>query len=164
MGKQDVIAEDLGLMTDSVRKLVKESGYPNMKVLGFAFDVDGLSDHLPHNYDKNCVVYTGTHDNETLMQWYDGLKGKELAFVQDYMNNKRTPHEEVRWDFIRLAMLSVADTCIIPIQDYLGFGKEARMNFPSTLGENWKWRLKKGDITKALTKEIYHITKLSCRL
>ncbi|MFR8172832.1 MAG: 4-alpha-glucanotransferase [Marvinbryantia sp.] len=164
LGKKDVIAEDLGLMTDSVRKLVKESGYPNMKVLGFAFDVDGLSDHLPHNYDKNCVVYTGTHDNETLMQWYDGLKGKELAFVQDYMNNKRTPHEEVRWDFIRLAMLSVADTCIIPIQDYLGFGKEARMNFPSTLGENWKWRLKKGDITKALTKEIYHITKLSCRL
>lgn len=164
LGHKDIIAEDLGLMTDSVRRMVKESGYPNMKVLGFAFDVDGQSDHLPHRYDKNCVVYTGTHDNETIMQWFDGLTKKELAFVHDYMNNAQTPREDVRWDFIRLAMLSTADTCIIPIQDYLGLGAEARMNFPSTLGDNWKWRLGKGDITKALIKEIAHITKLSCRL
>lgn len=164
LGKKDVIAEDLGLITPTVRKLVKDSGYPNMKVLGFAFDVDGKSDYLPHNYDKNCVVYTGTHDNETLMQWYDGLTKKELAFVHDYMNNARTPREEIHWDFIRLAMLSTADTCIIPIQDYLALGAEARMNFPSTLGNNWKWRLSKRMLTKKLAKEILHITRLSCRI
>ena len=164
IGKKDVIAEDLGLITPTVRKLVKDSGYPNMKVLGFAFDVDGKSEYLPHNYDKNCVVYTGTHDNETLMQWYDGLTKKELAFVTDYMNNARTPHEEIHWDFIRLAMLSTADTCIIPMQDYLALGAEARMNFPSTLGNNWKWRLSSKMLTKKLAKEILHLTRLSCRL
>ncbi len=163
LGKKDVIAEDLGLQTDTVRRLVKDSGYPNMKVLGFAFEPDGLSDHLPHCYDKNCVVYTGTHDNETLMQWYDGMTKEVAAFVQDYMNNSHTPRAQVHWDFIRLAMLSVADTCIIPVQDYLALGKEARMNFPSTLGDNWKWRMRKGDLTKELAKEILHLTKLSCR-
>ena len=81
-----------------------------------------------------------------------------------YLDLKREDENEINWKMIRTVLASVADTVIIPIQDYLGFGKEARMNFPSTLGENWKWRLKKGDITKALTKEIYHITKLSCRL
>lgn len=163
LGHKDVIAEDLGLQTDSVRQLVKDSGYPNMKVLGFAFDADGQSDHLPHRYDKNCVVYTGTHDNETLMQWYDGMTEEVAAFVVDYMNNAHTPRSQVRWDFIRLAMLSVADTCIIPVQDYLGLGQEARMNFPSTLGDNWKWRMQKTDLTKELAKEILHLTKLSCR-
>lgn len=163
LGHKDVIAEDLGLQTDSVRQLVKDSGYPNMKVLGFAFDADGQSDHLPHRYDKNCVVYTGTHDNETLMQWYDGMTEEVAAFVADYMNNAHTPRNQVRWDFIRLAMLSVADTCIIPVQDYLGLGQEARMNFPSTLGDNWKWRMQKTDLTKDLAKEILHLTKLSCR-
>lgn len=163
LGHKAVIAEDLGFQTDTVRKLVRDSGYPNMKVLGFAFDATGMSEHLPHNYDKNCVVYTGTHDNETLMQWYDGMSEEVAAFVEDYMNNAHTPRNKVHWDFIRLAMLSCANTCIIPIQDYLGLGKEARMNFPSTLGDNWKWRMVKTDLTEELAKEIFHLTRLSSR-
>ncbi len=164
LGHKDVIAEDLGLMTWSVRQLVKDSGYPNMRVLGFAFAEGPGSDYLPHNFDKNCVVYTGTHDNETLMQWYDGLDDETFAFVQDYMNNAGRPREKVRWDFIRLAMQSCADTCIIPIQDYLGLGKEARMNFPSTLGDNWKWRMAEKDLTEELKEEILHLTWLSSRI
>lgn len=171
LGRRDVIAEDLGLMTWSVRQLVKESGYPNMKVLGFAFEEDKDNpknphdnEHLPHNYDKNCVVYTGTHDNETLMQWYDGIDDAQRAFLHDYMNNENMTREEIQWDLIRLAMQSCADTCVIPIWDYLGLGAEARMNFPSTLGNNWKWRMKKEDLTRDLIQKIYHITKLSCRL
>lgn len=163
LGHRDVIAEDLGMMTDSVRQLVRDSGYPNMRVLGFAFDEGPASDYLPHNYNQNCVVYTGTHDNETLMQWYDGLNEKTLAFVHDYLNRRQMTRDTVRWEFIRLAMLSTADTCIIPIQDYLGYGKEARMNFPSTLGDNWKWRLKKEDITEELKKEMLHLVRLSNR-
>lgn len=165
LGKQTVIAEDLGFQTETVRQLVKDSGYPNMKVLGFAFDESHNSEHLPHNYDKNCVVYTGTHDNETIMQWYDGMqKDKKLAaFVADYMNHPQTPKERVHWDFIRLAMLSCADTCIVPMQDYLGLGAEARMNFPSTFGNNWKWRMSKTDMNKTLAKEIFHLTRLSSR-
>ncbi len=164
LGHKEVIAEDLGMMTDTVRKLVKDSGYPNMKVLGFAFDPTGTSEYLPHNYEKNCVCYTGTHDNETLMQMYDGMDKKTLAFTTDYLNNAHSSREEIHWDFIRLAMLSVADTCIVPMQDYLGLGQEARMNFPSTTGNNWKWRVGKEDMTKKLAKEILHLTKLSCRL
>ena len=164
LGHKEVIAEDLGMMTDTVRQLVKDSGYPNMKVLGFAFDPTGTSEHLPHNYEKNCVCYTGTHDNETLMQMYDGMDKKTLAFTTDYLNNAHSTREEIKWDFIRLAMLSVADTCIVPIQDYLGLGQEARMNFPSTTGNNWKWRVGKADLTRQLAKEILHLTKLSSRL
>ena len=164
LGHKEVIAEDLGMMTDTVRQLVKESGYPNMKVLGFAFDPTGESEYLPHNYDKNCVCYTGTHDNETLMQMYDGMDKKTLAFATDYLNNAHSTREEIKWDFIRLAMLSVADTCIVPIQDYLGLGEEARMNFPSTTGNNWKWRVGKEELTKQLAKKILRLTKLSCRL
>lgn len=164
LGHKEVIAEDLGMMTDTVRQLVKDSGYPNMKVLGFAFDPTGTSEHLPHNYEKNCVCYTGTHDNETLMQMYDGMDKKTLAFTTDYLNNAHSTRDEIKWDFIRLAMLSVADTCIVPMQDYLGLGQEARMNFPSTTGNNWKWRVGKEDLTKQLAKEILHLTKLSCRL
>ena len=164
LGRQEVIAEDLGLMTDSVRRLVRDSGYPNMKVLEFAFDPREKTDYLPHTYDHNCVVYTGTHDNETIKQWYQGLDKESLRFAQDYMNNQNTPLEEIHWDFIRLAMLSVADTCIIPIQDYMGLGKESRINHPSTLGGNWIWRLTRRDLTKKLIKEIRHMTELSDRL
>lgn len=164
LGKRHVIAEDLGLMTDSVRQLVKDSGYPNMKVIGFAFDGDSNCDHLPHHYQKNCVVYTGTHDNETLMQWYAHQDEERRAFVQEYMNHPQTTEKEMHWNFIRLAMLSSADTCIVPVQDYLGLGEEARMNFPSTMGNNWKWRMGKDDLTKELGEKILCLTKLSSRV
>lgn len=164
LGKVNIIAEDLGYLTDSVRELVKETGYPGMKVLEFAFDSREESDYLPHNYDKNCVVYTGTHDNDTLQGWYEAISPEDREFSKKYLNNYHTKKEDIHWDFIRLAMESVANLCIIPIQDYLGLGKEARINIPSTLGNNWKWRLYKDEIGKGLIKRIRDITKLYGRL
>ena len=123
LGDLPIIAEDLGFLTDTVRQLLKDSGYPGMKVLEFAFVAGEDSDYLPHNYDKNCVVYTGTHDNDTLQGWYQTLSEEDKEMTKEYRNNPFTPDEEVHWDFISLAMRSVADTCIIPVQDYLGLGK-----------------------------------------
>lgn len=164
LGKVNIIAEDLGYLTDSVRELVKKTGYPGMKVLEFAFDSREESDYLPHNYDKNCVVYTGTHDNDTLLGWYDSISQEDKEFSKKYLNNYHTNKKDIHWDFIRLAAGSVANLCIVPIQDYLGLGGEARINIPSTLGENWKWRLNRNEITKELIKQIKDITKLYGRL
>lgn len=163
LGRREVIAEDLGLMTPTVERLVADSGYPNMKVLQFAFDPEEDSGYLPHDYDKNCVVYTGTHDNDTIVSWYQKLPKKQKKFLHEYMDNSNTPAEEIHWDMIRLAMMSTADLCIIPMQDYLGLGNEARTNFPSTLGSNWKWRLEKGQFTADLIKRIRNLTKISFR-
>lgn len=163
LGDVQVIAEDLGYLTDSVIQMVKDSGYPGMKVLQFAFDSREASDYLPHNYEHNCVVYTGTHDNDTILGWYDGMADADREFSKEYMNNYKSTREELPWDFIRLAMGSVADLCIIPMQDYLGLGSEARTNFPSTLGDNWKWRMKKDAFTGELADEIRRITKLYAR-
>ena len=124
LGDLPIIAEDLGFLTDTVRQLLKDSGYPGMKVLEFAFVAGEDSDYLPHNYDKNCVVYTGTHDNDTLQGWYQTLSEEDKEMTKEYLNNPYTPDEEVHWDFISLAMRSVADTCIIPVQDYLGLGNK----------------------------------------
>lgn len=131
-----------------------------MKVLQFAFDSREESDYLPHNYSKNCVVYTGTHDNDTVAGWYESMNDHDRDFAKRYMNNGGTPKEDMVWDFIRLAQSSVANLCIIPMQDYLGLGREARINTPSTLGDNWKWRLKKGAITDTLIQQIRSITRL----
>ena len=103
------------------------------------------------------------HDNETLVQWYKGLDKESKAFAEEYINS-RTPAKEKYWDFIRLAMMSVANTCITPIQDFMGLGVEARMNQPSTLGMNWKWRMKPEMISSELNSKIYALTKLSDRL
>lgn len=164
LGKLDIIAEDLGFVTESVKNLLVETGYPGMKVLQFAFDSREESDYLPHNYDKNCIVYTGTHDNDTLLGWYDTISAPDKQLSKEYLNNANSKPKEVPWDFIRLAMESVAKTCIIPIQDYLCFGSEARINTPSTLGQNWKWRLKKSDLDDTVIKKIRHITKLYGRV
>ena len=163
IGKVDIIAEDLGFVTDSVRKLVKDTGYPGMKVLEFAFDSREENDYLPHNYEKNCVVYTGTHDNDTIKGWYKSLPEKDRQMSIDYLGNEKTDFKDIHWDFIRLALSSVADYAIIPIQDYLGLGKEARMNTPSTVGGNWKWRLLDGEITKELSLKIKKMVKLYSR-
>ena len=164
LGEKQIIAEDLGFMTPTVEKLLKDSGYPGMKVLEFAFDPREKSNYLPHSYDRNCVVYTGTHDNETLVQWYKGLDKESRAFALEYMNNAHTPVEERYWDFVRLAMMSSANTCITPVQDYLGLDEEARINHPSTLGKNWKWRIDSKMLNKAMIKKIYKLTKISERL
>jgi len=164
LGDKDIIAEDLGFLTDTVLKLVKDTGYPGMKVLQFAFDSREDSDYLPHNYSQNCVVYTGTHDNNTVKGWYEELSKKDKNFAVRYLNNEKTGEDEIHWDYIRLAMGSVARLCVIPIQDYLGLGAEARINTPATLGDNWKWRMSEKALTKALSKKIYTVTKLYARL
>lgn len=164
LGPKDIIAEDLGLQTPSVHKLLKDSGYPGMKVLEFAFDPGEDTGYLPHCYDKNCVVYTGTHDNETLVQWYRGLDRESRRFAEEYLDNRDTPEREKYWDFVRLAMMSAADTCIIPLQDYLGLDKTARINKPSTLGGNWVWRMETGMLSKDVTEKIYRLTRISFRL
>ena len=163
-GKEGIIAEDLGFLTDSVVQLLSDSGYPGMKVLEFAFDPREETDYLPHSYDRNCVVYTGTHDNETLVQWYKGLDEESKAFAAEYMDNASTPDGEKYWDFVRMAMMSCADTCIIPIQDYLGLDEEARINKPSTLGGNWEWRMEKEMLSEEMAEKIYGLTKISFRL
>ena len=164
LGKQNIIAEDLGFMTDTVIQLLKDSGYPGMKVIEFAFDPREETNYLPHSYDRNAVVYTGTHDNETLVQWYKGLDEESKVFAAEYMNNASTPDEKKYWDFVRLAMMSSANLCVIPVQDYLGLDAEARINHPSTLGGNWSWRMS-GDMLNAEDiKKIYALTKISARL
>ena len=163
-GDLPIIAEDLGFLTDSVRRMLKESGYPGMKVLQFAFDSREESDYLPHNYERNCVVYTGTHDNNTVMGWYDELAPEDKKLAVDYLHNAYTPKKEIYWDYIALAMRSVADTCIIPVQDYLGLGKEARINTPSTLGGNWVYRLPKKTFDAAKIRKIRRMTEICARL
>lgn len=163
LGDRPIIAEDLGYMTSTVKQLVKDSGYPGMKVLEFAFDSrdsSDASDYLPHNYDKNCVVYTGTHDNETVLGWLGSIEGDEKQNVRDYLDRPDDSNRELAYQLVRLAVSSVADLCVIPIQDYLGLDNRARINQPSTLGKNWKWRLKKKDLKKETAREILHLMKL----
>ncbi len=162
IGKKQVIAEDLGFLTKGVIRLVKRTKYPGMKILQFAFDSREESDYLPHNYMKNSVVYTGTHDNQTTAGWYKALDKHDKAFAKRYLNIKG--HKNVVWTFIRAALSSVADTAVIPMQDYLELGDEARMNTPSTLGNNWKWRMLENEMTTELAMEIHDLTKLYGRL
>ncbi|MBQ7780851.1 MAG: 4-alpha-glucanotransferase [Lachnospiraceae bacterium] len=163
LGKKNIIAEDLGFLTPSVLKLVKKTGYPGMKVLQFAFGSDENNAYLPHNYINNCVVYTGTHDNDTTVGWYKSLSRKERKHVNTYLQIKRG-QKNVEWTLIRAAISSVADTAIIPMQDYLGLGGSARINLPSTLGNNWKWRMKPGVCTVELAEKIKELCKLYGRV
>lgn len=162
LGNKPVIAEDLGFLTPSVIKLVKKTGYPGMKILQFAFDSREESDYLPHNYLANSVVYTGTHDNDTTMGWYKNVSRRDRSFAKKYLNIRG--NKDVVWNFIRAAIASVSDTAIIPMQDYLGLGSEARINVPSTLGNNWKWRMVPGQLNKELADKIYTMCKLYGRI
>ena len=162
LGDKKVIAEDLGFLTDSVMELVKKTGYPGMKILHFAFDSGETNIYLPHNYEKNCVVYTGTHDNETSAGWINTRAPYEKEFLKEYLGVKED--SELVWALIRTAVSSVADTAIIPMQDYLGLGNEARINTPSTLGDNWKWRMDKSALTEELAQKIYRLTKIYGRI
>ena len=154
----NIIAEDLGYLTDTVVKLVKDTGYPGMKIMQFAFDSREESNYLPHTYDKNCVVYTGTHDNDTIKGWYKTISDKDNEYSKIYLNTPNPDEENIHWDFIKATLATVANLAIIPIQDYLGLGSEARINVPSTLGTNWKWRLVKGDIDDELLEKIKKLT------
>ncbi len=163
LGWHEVIAEDLGYVTDSVRQLVRESGFPGMKVLEFAFDsrdTGSANDYLPHNYTQNAVAYTGTHDNETLVGWFDTILKEEQDAARAYLYDTRTPKKWLYKSFIALVMSSVAKTCIIPMQDYLGLDNTCRTNKPSTLGSNWRWRMTKEQMTEELKQEILAMTKV----
>ena len=160
---KEIIAEDLGYVTDSVRKLVKDTGFPGMKVLEFAFDsrdTGSASDYLPHNYQENCVVYTGTHDNETVTGWFcHGLQEEEKQMVREYFCAEQIADEKMYLPLICGAMRSVAKLCVIPMQDIFGYGNETRMNTPSTTGNNWKWRLLPGEFSQEVRGKFAAITK-----
>ncbi len=158
-----LIAEDLGYLTEEVLAMRDGAGFPGMKILQFAFDSREPSDYLPHSYTPNTVCYTGTHDNMTMLQWFDTCSAETKAYAAAYMNLSQ--REGFVWGTIRTAMGSVSDLCIIPMQDYLNLGAEARMNFPGTMSDsNWTWRAKDGIITKDLAQKIRGLTALYGRL
>lgn len=159
-----VIAEDLGFMTDSVRKLVSDTGFPNMKVLQFAFDSDADNEYLPHWYTENSVVYTGTHDNETLMQHLENMSGHERWHMEEYLNIHNETNEQLSDAVIRAALGSVSSYCIIPMQDWLQIGRQGRINTPSTLGGNWTWRMNISVFDNhKLAEKIRYLTRLFAR-
>ena len=157
--KLRLIAEDLGLLTPEVVQLQRDSGYPGMKVLEFAFVPDEPSSYLPHRYERNCICYSGTHDNETLRQWLEALDDRTAAYVMEYLGVKT--REDCLWGILRAGMASVADTFVAQMQDYLELGAEARMNEPGTVGaENWSWRVEESMLTNELADKIARMTKL----
>ena len=158
----NMIAEDLGFLTEDVLALRDDSGLPGMKVLEFAFDSKDPSDYLPHNYIANSVCYIGTHDNMTLLQWLETSAPETVAYAADYMGLRQK--EGLAWGVIRCAMATVSRLCILQMQDLLELGAEARMNFPGTMSSaNWTWRAQPG-FTDGLADRLYQITKLYGRL
>lgn len=158
LGKLNIIVEDLGFLTPSVLKLVKDSGFPGMKLIQFAFDTREESDYLPHNYQSHSVVYTGTHDNDTILGWMKTAPRDSVNFAKKYFN--LTKEEGYNWGMMRGAWASVSDMAIVPMQDILGLDGKARMNTPSTLGCNWKWRAKADQITPQLAKKVKKYMKM----
>jgi len=161
LGVREIVAEALGYVTDEVRALIRETGFADMKVLEFAFDArdtGAAGDYLPHNYPENSVAYTGTHDNAPLLAWLDEITPAERETVRRYLCTEAAGRE-LCWAMVCAALRSVAKLAVVPIQDYLGYGAEARINRPSTQG-NWTWRLRKGEITPELTDRIAGAARL----
>lgn len=169
LGRLPLIAEDLGVITPDVEKLRDDFQLPGMRILQFAFgDGDPKNQHLPHNYVHNSVVYTGTHDNDTTVGWFNSQAGagstrdaaqieRERKFCLEYLNSDGA---EISWDFIRAALASVADTAIIPLQDIFGAGGDARMNLPASEAGNWNWRFRANDLTIAACERLKKLTEL----
>ena len=155
-----IIAEDLGLITPDVREIMHQFELPGMKVLLFAFGDDmATNPYIPHNLPRNCVAYTGTHDNNTIKGWFEKeATPEEKGRLFRYLGGKVSA-EQLHWELIRLLMMSVAKTVIFPMQDVLGLGAEARMNQPSTLERNWQWRLSPDLLTTDLTEELRRMTE-----
>ncbi len=154
-----IIAEDLGLVTPDVREAMRAFGFPGMKVLLFAFSDDNpMHIYLPHAYEKNYVVYTGTHDNNTVRGWFEREANQgERERLFRYLG-REVSADEVHWELIRLAMMSIADMVIVPIQDLLGLGQEAQMNRPSVARGNWQWRLSPGWLTESVRERLRSLT------
>jgi 4-alpha-glucanotransferase len=172
LGQLPIIAEDLGVITPDVEKLRDDFGFPGMRILQFAFGSDTNNIDLPHNYHQNVVVYTGTHDNDTTVGWFDSVAGEgstrtadqiecERNFCRKYL---RTDGKRIHWDFIQAVLASVANTAIVPLQDVLGLGSEARMNLPNSTSSNWLWRFSERDLTDELASELRELTGLYGRM
>ncbi len=158
LGELDIIAEDLGFQTPEVVQLIQDTGFPGMKILQFAFDPVGDSDYLPHNHERNSIVYTGTHDNKTVRDWYETAPEDELNYAIKYL--KLDEIEGYSWGLIRGAWGSNAYLAIAQIQDFLDLGEEARLNTPSTIGNNWTWRVQQESLNKELSDRIKELTLL----
>jgi 4-alpha-glucanotransferase len=172
LGPMPIIAEDLGLITPDVESLRDDFGFPGMRVLQFAFQGDSKSIDLPHNYVRNSVVYTGTHDNDTTIGWFNSIAGerstrsakeieRERAYCLEYL---ASDGREIHWDLIRAAWASVANTAVVPLQDVLGLGARARMNLPASEQGNWQWRFRPGALTEKLSRRLRELTELYGRV
>ncbi len=157
LGELPIIAEDLGVITEDVEDLRDSFGLPGMKILQFAFDSSEANDYIPYNFTKNCIVYTGTHDNDTIKGWFKKAKPEDRKYVLDYMDSTE---KNICRDFLRLAWASVAHTAIVPMQDLLELGNEARMNLPGTTVNNWMWRVKSRDFSNELAQRLARLTVL----
>jgi len=157
LGSLPVIAEDLGIITDKVEKLRDDLGLPGMKILQFAFDDSPNNAYLPHNYVKNCVVYTGTHDNDTTLGWYNSTDEKCQDYYRRYMN---VSGENVSMDLIRLAVSSSADRAVYPLQDVLELDTDARFNTPGEAKGNWQWRYTADMLTDKKAEDLLYLTKI----
>ncbi|WP_298817039.1 4-alpha-glucanotransferase [Chloroflexus sp.] len=157
LGRLPIIAEDLGLITPDVDELRRHLGFPGMAVLQFAWGSDATSAYLPHNYTRDLVVYTGTHDNDTTVGWWSSLNEPARQRVRDYLGAR---DEHIAWDFIRAALMSVADTVIIPMQDVLGLGSWARLNLPGRAEGNWAWRMRPDQLNFDLAHHLAYLTAL----
>jgi len=156
-----IIAEDLGLITPDVKEIISEFGLPGMKVLLFAFGEDlPTNPYAPHNHIKNCIIYTGTHDNNTIAGWYKSeLSPEDKSRIATYIG-REISENTIHWELIRLAMMSVADLAIIPMQDILGLGENDRMNRPASPMGNWEWRLKEEQLSLSLVNKLTEITEI----
>lgn len=164
LGELPFIVEDLGVITPDVEELRDGFGLPGMRILQFAFGGDAKDHHLPHNYINNCVAYTGTHDNDTTVGWWDAHAANDSRERDSCMKYLDTDGTEIHWEFIRAVWGSVADTAIAPLQDILGLGNEARMNLPASLSGNWYWRFKEGDISEEIIARLRDMTEIYGRI
>lgn len=161
LGELPIIAENLGVITPAVERLREEFGFPGMRVLQFAFGGDATNDHLPHNHTCDSVVYTGTHDNDTTIGWFASAGETERNYCLEYLG---TGGREINWELMRAALASVGSMAIVPMQDVLGLGNEARMNLPASTSDNWAWRLQPGALTKQLAERLQNLTSTYGRI
>ena len=161
LGSPKLVAEDLGVITPEVEALLEATGLPRMKVLQFAFS-EADSKHLPHHHLPNAVAYTGTHDNDTVRGWFSALGGEERQRVRDYLGLEGDAG--VEWAMIRAAYTSVAESAVVPLQDVLGLGSEARMNRPGANGGNWSWRAREEEIRDGLSARLRRLAEVAGRL
>ena len=162
LGNLNIIAEDLGTIDEPVRKLLKKTGFPGMKVLQFAFDPESESSYLPHNIIRNCVVYTGTHDNDTLIGYMNDAPKEQVEFMREYL--RIGENDSFNWSVIKAALATPADTVILQMQDFLGLDNSARINTPATSEDNWQWRIEDACLNDWLAKIIRDCTELYYRL